>query len=115
MIILQIPTGITFADLLQNQLEQVSKACVETVGEGVDAYWMMSIDLEKKVDDINGRVEFLTKIVLEMADDKKKLLKVVEAQQADIVELYARFTCVAIACNLKNDEKEDVFFTPEKN
>jgi hypothetical protein len=48
------------------KLEQVSKACVETVGEGVDAYWMMSKDLEKNVDDINGRVELLVNLVLEM-------------------------------------------------
>jgi hypothetical protein len=97
------------------KLEQVSKACVETIGEGVDAYWMMSKDLEKRVDDIDSRVEFLVKIVLEMADDKKKLLRVVEEQQADIAELSARFACIAHACNLKNEKKEDVFFTPEKN
>jgi hypothetical protein len=46
--------------------EQVSKACVETFGEGVDAYWMMSKDLKKNVDDINGSVELLVNLVLEM-------------------------------------------------
>jgi hypothetical protein len=55
------------------KLEQISKACVDTIGEGVDAYWMMSKDLDKKVDDIDGRVELLVKIVLEMAEGKKKL------------------------------------------
>jgi hypothetical protein len=38
-------------------LEQISKACVETIGEGVDAYFMMSKDLNKKVDDIDGRLD----------------------------------------------------------
>ena len=27
-----------------NQLEKVLKACVETIGEGIDSYWMMNKD-----------------------------------------------------------------------
>jgi hypothetical protein len=38
-------------------LEKVSTACVETVSEGVNSYWLMSKDLEKRVKDINQRVE----------------------------------------------------------
>ena len=97
------------------KLEQVSKTCVETIGEGVDAYWMMGKDLEKKVDDIDGRVEILAKIVIEMAEDKKLLLKIIKEQQADIVELSTRFACIGHACSLKREEEDDdVFFTPKK-
>ena len=48
------------------QLEKVSKACVETIGKAIDSYWMMSKDLEKKVDDIDGRVGFLIKTIFEL-------------------------------------------------
>ena len=97
------------------KLKQVSKTCVETIGEGVDAYWMMGKDLEKKVDDIDGRVEILAKIVIEMAEDKKLLLKIIKDQQANIVELSARFACIAHACSLKREEEDDdAFFTPRK-
>ena len=65
-------------------LEKVSTACVETVSEGVDSYWLMSKDLEKRVEDINQRVETLTKVVLEMADDRKLLVKVIKNQHDDI-------------------------------
>jgi hypothetical protein len=94
------------------KLEQVSKACVDIVGEGVDAYWMMSKDLEKKVNDIDGRVELLVKIILEMTEDKKKLVK---EQHGDIAELLAHFACITQACNMKREEEDDVFFTPERN
>lgn len=29
-----------------DELEAISKRCVHTIGEGIDAYWMMSKDLE---------------------------------------------------------------------
>jgi hypothetical protein len=48
---------------------------------------MMSKDLEKKVDDIDGRVELLIKIVHEMADDKKELIKLVKEQREDFSSL----------------------------
>jgi hypothetical protein len=32
-------------------LEKVSKACGETMNEGVDSYWLMNKDLEKRVED----------------------------------------------------------------
>jgi hypothetical protein len=97
------------------KLEQVSKTCVETIGEGVDAYRMMGKDLEKKVDDIDGRVEILAKIVIEMAEDKKLLLKIIKEQQTNIVELSTRFACIAHDCSLKREEEDDdAFFTPKK-
>jgi hypothetical protein len=96
-----------------NELEQTSKACVNTVGEGIDAYWMMSKDLEKKVDDIDGRVEILVKVVLEMADEKKKLLNKVEGLPNDVIDLATRFANIAYACNLKQVKKGDVF-SPSK-
>ena len=55
------------------ELEKDSKACVETFGEGIDSYWMMSKDLEKKVDDIDGRVGFFIKTVFELTDENKFL------------------------------------------
>ena len=63
-----------------NKLEQVSKACVSTVVEGIDDYQMMSKDLEKKVDDVDGSYETLVKIVVEMAEDKNNLLMTASAQ-----------------------------------
>ena len=62
---------------------------------------MMSKDLNKKVDDIDGRVEFLVQVIKE--------------QQADIEELSARFACIANACSWKSEKEEDIFYTPEKN
>ena len=97
-----------------NELEQVSKACVSTVGEGIDAYWMMSKDLEKKVDDIDGRVKILVKLVLEMADDKKKLLNIVEGLQNDMIDLTTRFANIVYACNWKQGKKGDVFSPPKE-
>lgn len=76
---------------------------------------MMGKDLEKKVDDIDGRVEILANIVIEMAEDKKLLLKIIKEQQVDIAELSTCFTCIAHACSLKREEEDDdVFFTPKK-
>jgi predicted transcriptional regulator len=85
-------------------LEKVSKVCVETMSEGVDSYWLMSKDLEKRVEDINQRVETLTKVVLEMADDRKLLVKVIKNQHDDITKLATRFACIAQACNLKRED-----------
>jgi hypothetical protein len=82
-------------------LEKVSKACVETMSEGVDSYWLMSKDLEKRVEDIDQRVETLTKVFLEMVDDRKLVVKVIKNQHDDITELGTRFACIAHACNLK--------------
>jgi hypothetical protein len=76
---------------------------------------MMSKYLEKKVDDIDGRVELLIKIVHEMADDKKKLIKLVMQQREDIAELSVRFACISYACNVKRDKEEDILSTQEKN
>jgi hypothetical protein len=76
---------------------------------------MISKDLEKKVDDIDGRVELLIKIVHEMADDKKELIKLVKEQREDIAELSAHFACIAYPCNVKRDKEEDILSTQEKN
>ena len=32
------------------EVEKVSKSCVNTIGEGIDAYWIMRKELENKVD-----------------------------------------------------------------
>jgi hypothetical protein len=69
---------------MTSSLEKVSTACVETVSEGVDSYCLMGNDLEKRVKDINQRVETLTKVVLEMVDDRKLLLEVIKNQHDDI-------------------------------
>jgi septal ring factor EnvC (AmiA/AmiB activator) len=96
-------------------LENVSKACVETMSEGIDSYWLMSKDLEKRVKDINQRVETLTKVLLEMADDRKLLVKVIKNQHDDITELATRFACIARACNLKREDTvSGASFTPEE-
>jgi hypothetical protein len=88
-------------------LEKVSKACVETVSEGVDSYWLMSKDLEKKVDDVNNRVETQAKVVLEMADDRKLLVKIIKDQHDDITELTTCFACIAHSCHLKQEDDVD--------
>lgn len=95
-----------------NQLEKVSKACVDTIGEGIDSYWMMNKDLENKVNDIDGRVGFLIKTVFELSDEKKLLQKKFLKLQFDMAELSNRFASIAKACNM--DEEGDVFFTPKK-
>lgn len=96
-------------------LEKVSKACVETMNEGVDSYWLMSKDLEKKVDDIKNRVETLAKVVLEMANDRKFLVKVIKNQHDDIMELATCFACITHACNLKReDDVSGTSLTPEE-
>jgi hypothetical protein len=48
---------------------------------------MINKDLEKKIDDIFGRVKTLTKVVIEMAEEKKKILEITKEQQATIIEL----------------------------
>ena len=72
----------------------------------------MSKYLEKKVDDIDGRVGFLIKTVFELTDDKKLLQKKFLKLQFDMAELSNRFASIAKACNM--DEEGDVFFTPKK-
>ena len=98
-----------------HELEQVSKECVSTVGKGIDAYWMMSKDLENKVDDVESRVELLVKLVVEMADEKNKLLIKVEGLQNDVDELTAHFANLSYACNWKQVKKGDVFSLPKKD
>jgi hypothetical protein len=71
------------------------------MSEGVESYWLMSKDLEKRVEDINWRVKTLSKVVLEMASDIKLLVKLIKNQHDDITELVTRFACIAHACNLK--------------
>jgi hypothetical protein len=57
----------------------------------------------------------LTKVVLEMTDDRKLLVKVIKNQHDDITELATHFACIAHTCNLK---REDTFsgasFAPEE-
>jgi hypothetical protein len=65
---------------------------------------LISKDLEKKVEDINQRVKTLTKVVLEMADDRKLLVKVIKNQHDDITELATHFACIAHACNRKRED-----------
>ena len=85
------------------------------MSEGVDSYWLMSKALEKRVEDINQRVETLTKVVLEMADDRKLLVKVIKNQHDDITELATRFACITHACNLKQEDNiSGASFTPEE-
>ena len=98
-----------------NELEKISKACVETMGEGVDAYWLMSKDLDHKVNDIDSRMTTLTNIVIEMAAEKKEILNIVQEQQATLIELSARFACIAHACTWKGkEEKEAEEETPDQ-
>ena len=59
-----------------NELEKISKACVETM-EGVDADWLMSKDLDHKVNAIDSRMATLNNIVIEMAAEKKEILNIV--------------------------------------
>jgi hypothetical protein len=87
----------------------------ETIGKLVDTYWLMAKDLEKKNDEIDGRVEILAKIVSEIVEDKKLLLKITKEQRADIVELSTRCACISHACSFKrHEEYDEVFFTPKK-
>ena len=90
-----------------NELEKISKAYVETMGEGVDAYWLMSKDLDHKVNGIDSRMTALTNIVIEMAEEKKDILNIVQQQQATIIELSARFACIAHACTWKGKDEEE--------
>ena len=71
---------------------------------------------ERKVDDIDGRVQLLTKIIMEMADERKNLSKITTELHAGIMDMSTRFTCIAHACSLKADEEEGDydFFTPKK-
>ena len=73
---------------------------------------MMNKYLEKKVNDIDGRVGFLIKTIFELSDEKKLLHKKFLKLQFDMAELNSRFASIAKACNM--DEEGDVFFTPKK-
>ena len=66
-------------------LEKVSQACVSTIGEGVDVYWMMSKDLGKQVSHIIDMFDFLLRTVYEISDENKKILEVMKKQQSKIV------------------------------
>lgn len=95
-----------------SELEAISKACVNTIGEGIDAYWMMSKDFEQRVDLLYDRINTLTKVVLEILENNKLLMKVVSGQQEEIMEISARFLGIARSCNWKNvknptEEKEE--------
>jgi hypothetical protein len=58
---------------------------------------MMSKDLENKIDDIDSRMNTLTKIVIEMVAEKE-ILNLVQKQEATIIELSSRSACIAHAC-----------------
>ena len=49
------PTPEEIKEKIKN-LEQVSKACVNTIGEGIDSYWLMSKDLEAQVDGLFHKI-----------------------------------------------------------
>ena len=83
------------------ELEKASKACVETIGEGIDSYWMMRKDLEKKVDDIDGRVGLLIKIGFELTDEKKFLKNKMLKLQYDMAELNICFASIVKERNIK--------------
>jgi hypothetical protein len=40
-------------------LQKVSKACVDTIGEGIDAYRMMSTDLEARVNGLFHKIDLM--------------------------------------------------------
>ena len=82
------------------ELEKVSQACVSTVGDGVDAYWMMSKDLGKQVSHINDMFDSLLRTIYEIEDENKKIMEVMKKQQFEIVELTTPFALVAHVCTL---------------
>jgi len=64
---------------------------------------MMSTDLEKKVDDIDGRVGFLIKTVFELTDEKKFLKRKMLKLQYDMAELSIRFASIVKEGNIKEE------------
>jgi hypothetical protein len=52
-------------------------------------------------------VKTLTKVVIEMAEEKKKILEITKEQQATIIELSSHFACIAHACTWKQRKEED--------
>lgn len=54
-----------------NKPEKVSKACVHNIEEGIDVCWMMSKDLEKKVDELYGRIEYLADATTKLSAETK--------------------------------------------
>ena len=64
---------------------------------------MMSKDLEKKVDDIDGRVGFLIKTIFELKDEKKFLKKKMLKLQYDMAELSIGFASIVKDGNIKEE------------
>ena len=73
---------------------------------------MMSKDLEKKVNDIDGRFGFLIKPVFELTDEKKFFWKKKLKLQFDMAELSCRLESIAKVCN--TGEKGNTLPTQEE-
>ena len=61
-------------------LEQVSKACVNTIGEGIDAYWMISKDQEARVDGLFHKIDLMIDTLNQNTAQLEFLSRVVDEQ-----------------------------------
>jgi hypothetical protein len=62
-------------------LEQVSKACVNTIGEGIDSYWLMSKNLEAKFDGLFHKIGLMADTINQNTAQLEFLTRVVDHQQ----------------------------------
>lgn len=100
------------------ELEKVSKVCVSTTGQGINAYWMMNKELENKVDCLYNRINAHVDVTIKLSAETDFLLKVVSEQQKRILGMTSHFQSIALACSMKKPDvemKEDAPVEPEQN
>jgi len=79
------------------ELEKVSKACVNVIGDGIDYYWLMSKDLEARVDGLFHKIGLMIDTLNNNTAQLEFLTQVVDDQQAVIEELKNKLKSICAA------------------
>lgn len=71
---------------------------MNTIGEGIDSYWLMSKDLEARVDGIFHKIGLMVDTLNQNTAQLEFLTRVLDEQQTMIKEIKGRFKNISIAC-----------------
>ena len=71
---------------------------MNTIGEGIDAYWLMSKDLEARVDGLFHKIGLMVDTLNQNTAQLEFLTRVSDEQQTVIEEIMARFKNISTAC-----------------
>jgi hypothetical protein len=71
---------------------------VNTIEEGIDSYWLMSKDLEARIDGLFHKIGLIVKILNQNTTQLEFFTRIVDEQQTVIEEIKGRFKNISAAC-----------------